>query len=86
MNRKKQFIAGAICPKCSEMDSLVLYADDQSVACVSCDYTKSSEQRDIEAGQSTQRNSSSDDKPSVKRNSGASYKDASLIKITNLDK
>jgi uncharacterized metal-binding protein (TIGR02443 family) len=49
MARKKQFIAGAVCPECSDTDSLVLYADDQSVACVSCDFTKTSEQRDSEA-------------------------------------
>ena len=48
MKRKKQFIAGAICPNCSEMDSLVIYPDDQSIACVSCDFEKSSEQRDSE--------------------------------------
>ena len=85
MNRKKQFIAGAICPECSEMDSLVLYADDQSIACVSCDYTKSSEQRDLEANQPAQQDSDSG-KASIKKNTNISYKDASPIKITNLDK
>ncbi len=74
MNRKKQFIAGAICPKCSEIDSLVLYTDDQSVACVICNYIKSSQQRDLEASQST------------KKKTNISYKDTISIKITNLDK
>ena len=86
MNRKKQFIAGAICPECSEMDSLVLYADDQSVVCVSCDYTKSSQQRDLEANKSAQTNKASNSKPLDRKNANTSYKDASLIKITNLDK
>jgi len=48
LKRKKQFIAGAICPQCSSLDSLVLYADDQSIVCVDCDFRKSSEQRDSE--------------------------------------
>ena len=86
MKRKKQFIAGAICPECSEMDSLVLYADDQSVACVSCDYTKSSEQRDLEAERSSQKSKGFGNKPSLKKTTNSSYKDASLIKIINLDK
>jgi len=85
MNRKKQFIAGAICPECSEMDSLVLYTDDQSVACVSCHYTKSSEQRDRESKLSVAKEDSGVRKSSPKNNINTNYKDASLIKITNLD-
>lgn len=86
MNRKKQFIAGAICPECSEMDSLVLYTDDQSVACVSCNYTKSSQQRDRETKLTVARKDLDDSKSSLKNNTNTAYKDASLIKITNLDK
>lgn len=74
MSRKKQFIAGAICPKCSEIDSLVLYADDQSVACVSCDFTKSSQQRDLDV-----------DRSADKQIKSTPYQDANLIKITNLN-
>lgn len=47
MKIKKQFIAGAICPNCSDIDSLILFSDDQHIECVSCDFKKSSEQRDI---------------------------------------
>jgi uncharacterized metal-binding protein (TIGR02443 family) len=85
MSRKKQFIAGAICPQCSEMDSLVLYADDQSVACVSCNFTKSSEQRDQETKQAEQKKSDTSDTPSVKSHRAASFKNAGQINITNLD-
>jgi uncharacterized metal-binding protein (TIGR02443 family) len=38
---QKRFIAGAICPRCGEMDSLVTWEDEsQQVcrACVSCDF------------------------------------------------
>ena len=70
MTRKKQFIAGAVCPECSDTDSLVLYSDDQSVACVSCDFIKTSEQRDSE--------SHSEKKTDVES------KSASLINIINL--
>ena len=44
--RKKQFIAGAICPDCSEQDSLVLYPDNQDIECVSCGFKQSPSQRD----------------------------------------
>jgi uncharacterized metal-binding protein (TIGR02443 family) len=38
---KKRFIAGAVCPKCSEMDKLVMYKNDdgrETRECVVCDY------------------------------------------------
>ena len=37
----KRFIAGAVCPKCSEMDKLVMYKNEEGRdvrECVSCDY------------------------------------------------
>ncbi len=73
--RKKQFIAGAVCPSCSEMDSLVLYVDDQSVECVSCDYTQTSQQRD----QPTQKKPQA----TVKTNK-PNYRNAGLIDITQI--
>ena len=40
---KKRFIAGAICPNCKALDSLMLYLENnvEKVSCVKCDYTKS---------------------------------------------
>jgi uncharacterized metal-binding protein (TIGR02443 family) len=37
---KKRFIAGAICPRCSEMDKLVMYKEDDKDfrECVSCGF------------------------------------------------
>ena len=37
---QKRFIAGAVCPRCSEMDKLVVYRlDDKDYReCVSCDF------------------------------------------------
>ena len=37
---KKRFIAGAICPRCSEMDKLVMYREDEKDfrECVSCGF------------------------------------------------
>ena len=43
---QKRFIAGASCPDCSEIDSLVLYSKDQSIECVSCGFTQTTEQRE----------------------------------------
>lgn len=37
----KRFIAGAVCPRCAEMDKLVMYTDQQSQQvreCVRCGY------------------------------------------------
>ncbi len=38
----KRFIAGAVCPKCSEMDKLVMYRNEDDVEtreCVACGYS-----------------------------------------------
>lgn len=37
---KKRFIAGAVCPRCSEMDKLVTYKEDgkEFRECVSCGF------------------------------------------------
>ena len=33
-----KFIAGAVCPNCGDIDSIVLKNDDSIVRCISCDY------------------------------------------------
>lgn len=37
---KKRFIAGAVCPRCSQMDKLVMYKEDEKDfrECVSCGF------------------------------------------------
>ncbi|MEH6344627.1 MAG: YheV family putative zinc ribbon protein [Bermanella sp.] len=38
----KRFIAGAVCPKCAEMDKLVMYRNEDDVEtreCVACGYS-----------------------------------------------
>ncbi len=38
----KRFIAGAVCPKCSEMDKIVMYKDEsgkENRECVACGYS-----------------------------------------------
>lgn len=41
-NTKRRFIAGAVCPRCSEMDSIVMYRLDgvEHRECVSCDFSE----------------------------------------------
>ncbi|WP_339803526.1 YheV family putative zinc ribbon protein [uncultured Marinobacter sp.] len=42
MPTPKRFIAGAVCPRCAEMDKLTMYTDDnetQHRECVSCGFT-----------------------------------------------
>lgn len=40
MSSIKRFIAGAVCPKCAEMDRLVSYTNDQGTfkECVACGF------------------------------------------------
>ncbi|NNJ72159.1 MAG: YheV family putative metal-binding protein [Enterobacterales bacterium] len=40
---RKRFIAGAKCPKCKALDSIMLYTQDnvEKLECVMCDYTES---------------------------------------------
>ena len=40
MQTTKRFIAGAVCPRCSEMDRIVMFSDDDGSyrECVSCDF------------------------------------------------
>ncbi|BAJ00486.1 conserved hypothetical protein [Shewanella violacea DSS12] len=37
---KKRFVAGAKCPKCKAMDSIVLFKEQgvETIECVECDY------------------------------------------------
>lgn len=63
--RKKQFIAGAVCPKCSEMDSLVLFPETQEIECVSCGLKQSASQRD-EATAQTKPNKNTEQIQSIK--------------------
>ncbi len=39
---QKRFIAGAVCPRCGEMDRLVTYESDNAVfkECVSCGFSE----------------------------------------------
>ncbi|MBD2857574.1 YheV family putative metal-binding protein [Spongiibacter sp. KMU-158] len=42
--RPRRFIAGAVCPKCAEMDKLVMYrvSDSEQIReCVRCDFKES---------------------------------------------
>ena len=46
---KKRFIAGAVCPKCSAMDRLVMFEQDGATVreCVECGFSDT--QKDIES-------------------------------------
>lgn len=41
-NITKRFIAGAVCPRCGEMDRLVTYTSEEGTfkECVSCDFSE----------------------------------------------
>lgn len=41
MKQHRRFIAGAVCPKCAEMDRLITYSNEEGSyrECVSCGYT-----------------------------------------------
>lgn len=43
MPTHKRFIAGAKCPKCGAMDSIMLYSEDcvEKIECIKCGYKES---------------------------------------------
>lgn len=46
--RPRRFIAGAVCPKCSEMDRIVMFTnddDDEVRECISCGYSQTSKEQ-----------------------------------------
>ena len=46
--RPRRFIAGAVCPKCSEMDRTVMYSNDDGDEvreCISCGYSQTSKEQ-----------------------------------------
>jgi len=72
MKSRPQFIAGAVCPQCHEIDSLMLDKSKHQIHCVSCEFVETSQQRDEES------------KP-TKASALDKAKAGSTIKITNLD-
>ncbi|MFK4753610.1 YheV family putative zinc ribbon protein [Oceanobacter antarcticus] len=49
--RPRRFIAGAVCPKCAEMDRLVMFsneAGEEVRECVSCGYTQTTSEQAVE--------------------------------------
>ncbi|MAA66009.1 MAG: DNA-binding protein [Alteromonadaceae bacterium] len=49
MGRPKRFIAGAVCPRCGEMDKIMMYSTDEGQfrECVACGFEdKQSEESD----------------------------------------
>ena len=52
--RPRRFIAGAVCPKCSEMDRTVMYTNDDGDEvreCISCGYSQTSKEQAQENSQ-----------------------------------
>ena len=33
-----RFIAGAVCPRCKELDKIAITPDDQTIYCLNCDF------------------------------------------------
>lgn len=51
MGRKRlRFIAGATCPKCKAMDTIMLYFENnvEKIKCVQCDYSESQADKNIQ--------------------------------------
>ena len=76
MKKTQRFIAGATCPKCGEIDSLLVDTLDQGIECVDCGFQQSEAERDAE----------SDKKDSTKIAKAAPKKVdvSSIIRITEI--
>lgn len=49
--KPKRFVAGAVCPKCSEMDRTVIYSNDDGDEvreCISCGYSQTASEQAAE--------------------------------------
>lgn len=48
---KKRFVAGAICPKCKALDSIMLYFENniEKIQCIHCDYQESQVDKKVSA-------------------------------------
>lgn len=46
---KKRFIAGATCPSCKQLDTLMLYFENnvEKLACVNCEYQESQTSQEV---------------------------------------
>lgn len=52
---RKRFIAGAKCPSCNQIDSLMLYFENnvEKLACVKCDYKETQTTEEVTAASKT---------------------------------
>jgi uncharacterized metal-binding protein (TIGR02443 family) len=48
---KRRFVAGAICPKCQELDTISLYFENnvEKLECVACGYNEAQTDEKVEA-------------------------------------
>lgn len=53
MASPKRFIAGAVCPRCAEMDKIVMYTNDEGQfrECVACGYTDKQGEPEVAAAE-----------------------------------
>jgi uncharacterized metal-binding protein (TIGR02443 family) len=63
----RRFVAGAVCPRCSEMDKLVVYNDDGKDfrECVACGYKEEMRFKQVTRELETRVNQTDDDKSDV---------------------
>lgn len=63
-NSKRRFVAGAVCPRCSQMDKLVVYSEDGKDyrECVACGYKDEMRFKPVARELETRVNQNEDDK------------------------
>jgi len=76
MKPNQRFVAGAVCPKCDEMDTLLLNIDDQSISCVDCGYQQTESERDAEY--------TAREEQSVKKVIPDNVNVSNIIRVTNI--
>jgi hypothetical protein len=61
---KRRFVAGAVCPRCSEMDKLVVYSEDGKDfrECVACGYKEEMRFKPVQRELETRVNLTDEDK------------------------
>jgi len=51
---RRRFIAGAVCPRCAQMDKIVVDLDSDTRHCVSCGFSEDRPQENSASGQGSQ--------------------------------
>lgn len=75
MKPTQRFIAGATCPNCHELDTMIIDSRHHQIECIECHYTQTSQQRDTKIA---------DKKPPLPQGNSAIKVNSEIITIRDI--